>query len=790
MEARDFRRPWLRLSVSVPLLLACSLCALAALSAGRGTRKVELMSAIDEYLQGKYGTGDSQSLGQLNDFDTAGYAGTQSVAKEFGLSENNPLVQQWDQDQTLSTLNENPLQDLRAESAPARAAAITQSVFGSPPAPASAMAPTSAIQDEDMNQMQARGAKAVQSQSIAAERKQMREQMLQKFEAAAEAPTKKVAAQAADTIGDGTVPSDSSYMLIPTVAAAASGVPALASAKPAVKPAVKVSASPAHAENGGCGPGELLCGSGVKSSVKINVKSRKVQAIARVAKKAAKAAAAPKPKALVIKSPTHAAPSSKMATSPEKARLRSQIKALKKKVHQEGKHQQLAKATAAGAPEPTQSWSGLADMLSTRTSAERKAAREQKRLLSQESSTLSRYNPLSDPEDDLHVEQSSDGRTDAASFGSLLTTLKKDEDPEAAAKESMYRDAEQAAVNNLHPVQEVYTSTPEEMHEQPALRQEPNQHLLKLSTKLTAVEKENEETALKLQLLHAQVKRLKEQRQVQKLEDEVAQLKEPKRLERPLTSLAATRQAKQSQEAKYLAEDEKEMLISQHHSSSSSSSSSSSPALASNVMQVSQQKSVLAADAAAKFEEAREHVAVKEADTSEEDVARLRAEVEVMRDRINTLEKHGHANAGNGAQMAEDPAVRSALQLKGKARQQLLQQLRRGALEAGKGSQDFWQRRKAKLVAAKYKAEALDAGAKSYDQVAPLFFACLHPTAASMPCSVRVCVCVFTFVCTFDTHTHTHTHTHNTHTHTHTHTHTRTLSRCKSSRWRWRAKSA
>jgi len=167
---------------------------------------VELMSAIDEYLQGKYGTGESQSLGQLNDFDTAGYAGTQSVAKEFGLSDNNPLVQQWDQDQTLSTLNENPLQDLRAESVPARAAAITQSVFGSPAPP---LAPASARPvDNRLAAMQARGAKAVHSQSIAAERKQMREQMLQKFEVAAEAPTKKLAAQAADTIGDGTVPSD------------------------------------------------------------------------------------------------------------------------------------------------------------------------------------------------------------------------------------------------------------------------------------------------------------------------------------------------------------------------------------------------------------------------------------------------------------------------------------------------------------------------------------------------------------------------------------------------------
>ena len=407
---------------------------------------MELMSAIDEYLQGKYGTGESQSLGQLNDFDTAGYAGTQSVAKEFGLSDNNPLVQQWDQDQTLSTLNENPLQDLRAESVPARAAAITQSVFGSPAPP---LAPASARPvDNRLAAMQARGAKAVHSQSIAAERKQMREQMLQKFEVAAEAPTKKLAAQAADTIGDGTVPSDSSYLPIPTVAAAASGVPALAAAaKAAVKPAGKAPASPAHAENGGCGPGELLCGSadhaGVKSSVS-NDKSRTVQAKARAAKKAATAAAAPKPKALVIKSPAHAAPSPKIAKSAEEARLRAQIKALKKKVHQEGldaKHQQLAKATAAGAPKPTQSWSGLADILTTRTSAERQAAREQKRLLSEESSTLSRYNLLSDPEDDLHVGQSSDGPTGAASFGSLLTTLKKDEDPEAAAQESMYRDA-------------------------------------------------------------------------------------------------------------------------------------------------------------------------------------------------------------------------------------------------------------------------------------------------------------------------------------------------------------
>jgi len=738
-EGRDFRRPWLRLSVSAPLLLACALCALAALSAGggSGSRQVELLSAIDEYLQGKYGMGESQSLGQLNKFDSAGYAGTQSVAKEFGLSDNNPLVQQWNQDNTLDSLDENPLQGLRAESVPDRAAAITQSVFGGPaPAAPARASPVDARQAA----MQARGAKAVQSQSIAAERKEMRQQMLQKFETQAEATTKRVAAQAVDTIGDGTVPSDTSFLPMP---AAAAGVPALAAAaKAAVKPAQTAAAASKAAATPAAGkaPAKAAAvgtGGAVKGTTTATSKAGDKQAVtpaapvkpvtAEAGKVPVTAASAPKrvksagkKDASVSKKTSVQA---KQAKESYKARLRAQIKALEKEVQQShaGKHHGQSKVKAAVAQPPPQSWSGLANMLSTRTAAEEQAAREQKRLLAQESAAASSDKLMSDPEDDLHFDENPDGPTDetsvdGASFGSLLTTLKKDEDPEAAAQENMYRDAEQQAISTLHPVQEVYTETPQDTSEQPALQQQGSTHLQQLhhapsplSAKLTAVENSNTKTALKLQLLHDEVLRLKQRRQVQKLEQEVVELKHPqKKQEKPLTSLAATRLPHRSQEAKYLAEDEKKIKLAERHHAASAAS------------KVSQQKSVLAAKADAKFEAAREHMAAKQADTSEEDVARLRAEVSVMRDRITTLEKDVHAKAG-GAQDPVAAAATSAAELKGKAREQLLQQLRLGALQAGKASGEFWKKRTAQMVAAKYKAEALSAGAKSYDQVAACF---------------------------------------------------------------------
>ena len=84
----------------------------------------------------KYGTGGTQALGQLNSMDETGYAGTQSVAKEFGLSDNNPLVRKWDQDNTMDSLDESPMLDPQGHSVHTRAAAIVSDVFGEPPAPA------------------------------------------------------------------------------------------------------------------------------------------------------------------------------------------------------------------------------------------------------------------------------------------------------------------------------------------------------------------------------------------------------------------------------------------------------------------------------------------------------------------------------------------------------------------------------------------------------------------------------------------------------------------------------
>ena len=49
--------------------------------------------------------------------------------------------------------------------------------------------------------------------------------------------------------------------------------------------------------------------------------------------------------------------------------------------------------------------------------------------------------------------------------------------------------------------------------------------------------------------------------------------------------------------------------------------------------------------------------------------------------------------------------------LQSKARQQLLSQFRRGALHAGRSGDDFWKRKTAEEAAAKYKMEALSAGA-------------------------------------------------------------------------------
>jgi len=173
MMANEGQRPLLRLAIALPVLLVCSVCAVAAVRGGN--RQIELMSGIDEYLEGKYGTGEAQSLGQLNKFDHTGYAGTQSVAKEFGLSNNNPLVQKWNEDSTTDSLNETP-------------ASIVRTVFGEPQP---ARAPASAHLDAREAAMRVAGATAVNSVSLAAQRNAMREEMQQKFEAQAESSTQR-----------------------------------------------------------------------------------------------------------------------------------------------------------------------------------------------------------------------------------------------------------------------------------------------------------------------------------------------------------------------------------------------------------------------------------------------------------------------------------------------------------------------------------------------------------------------------------------------------------------------
>merc|ERR1719478_1320149 len=76
-----------------------------------GARRLEL-SAIDEYLEGKYGTGGSQSLmAQVNSFDHTGYADSQNVAKEFGLSDIDNLVRSWDEGNTRDSLDDSEALD-------------------------------------------------------------------------------------------------------------------------------------------------------------------------------------------------------------------------------------------------------------------------------------------------------------------------------------------------------------------------------------------------------------------------------------------------------------------------------------------------------------------------------------------------------------------------------------------------------------------------------------------------------------------------------------------------------
>jgi hypothetical protein len=719
MDAEERRQPMMRLAIWLPVLLLCSVCAVVVLHrpGGSDNRHVELLSAIDEYLEGKYGTGGTQSLGQLNRLDHTGYSGEESVAKEFGLSDNDPLVQKWDQDQTMDSMDDSAILDSQeaASSVPARAAAAVGSVLGEPVHESDA----SHSVDAREAAMAAAGAKAVDSVSMAAQRKQMRQVMLKKFEAQAEATTKKVAAQTPDTIGDGTIPSESAYLPLPKAATAA--VPVLAkAAKDVVKKAASAAQQPPAAAAPAVTPAStskalapaavaLPTKTAVKTAVKTTVK-------AAISPAAAKATTKPKaPAASTANVPVtnkagaavrihkQARPATKASSA---AQMQAQIKHLEaelkaKKAGKAGK----AKKLAVPAP-PPDSWSGLANMLDSRTPSEIQAADAETKSLvdtsvdsdTDDDAAELANKLLSDPENDLKDDSSPDGPTGVEvpvvssgdDFNSLYTTLKSNEDPAAAAEEEMYRQAEEKAMKKLNPVYEVYSDAPQVSGMQPLqqLRSVPRLQLAHKSA--------TDKYEMKLKLLHAEVRRMKEQREIKKLETEVASMQMPD-THKPLHVHASSDK-----------EGHKSVLASKHKVSAHIAKAASSRKEGKGAV-------------FAQYEKAREHVEAREADSSEEEVARLRAEVGVMRDRIKKLESNEEGrpvSRGSKARDAKDADVRGDEQLK--ARQQLLTQFREGALHAGKTSGAFWARERAKDAAAKWKREALSAGAKSYDQVQQL----------------------------------------------------------------------
>jgi hypothetical protein len=404
----------------------------------------------------------------------------------------------------------------------------------------------------------------------------------------------------------------------------------------------------------------------------------------------------------------------------DKAQLEAEIKKLEsevKKKKEASQHANRKDAVAAPAPAPPPSWSGLANMLDSTTSDEQAAEKAQQRLLAQsddadddraDDAKLANY--LSDPEDDLASHASPDGPTalpfDASSntdFNSLFTTLKKDEDPAAAATENMYRRAEEAAVNTLHPVKEVYSSQPVMSVEEPVqqLHTVPVEQMHRAGS---------DSLATKMQLLRAEVKRYKEQQEVKKLEKEVASFKTKHPADTQLhhTSLGLD-------ESKYLKEDKKAAEQQQPAAPPAKAPAHKDSSGDVKESRLRQEK------VDEKFEAAREHLAVHDADSSEEDVARLRAEVDVMRARIKTLEKkEGVKGSDKLLELPEDTDVTHSEALRSGARQQLLAQLRRSALNAGTSGDDFWKRQAARQAAAKFRMEALNAGAKSFDQVEQL----------------------------------------------------------------------
>ena len=396
----------LRLGLALPVLLVAAACAVAAISGGgAGRGRSELLSAIDEYLDDKYGTGGTQALGQLNSMDETGYAGTQSVAKEFGLSDNNPLVRKWDQDNTMDSLDESPMLDPQGHSVHTRAAAIVSDVFGEPLAPAPQALAGGAV-DEREAKMMAKGAQAVQSATMAAQRKEMQKEMLQKFEAQAEATTQKVAAQTPDTVGDGLIPSDNAYLPLPAAVAAgakkaaaaspkakaAAAAAPVATGKAATGKAADAAATPAIAAAKGKASGAAQpTKAAVKAFWHLGKKTAHTAAAARETKQGAPAPAA----AQKTQAPAKAAARPKPAAAAkgiadakagaDKAQLEAEIKQLQKEVTLKDKTtpQQHAapKAKPAPAPAPPASWSGLANMLDSTNAGEEEAEKAQQRML-------------------------------------------------------------------------------------------------------------------------------------------------------------------------------------------------------------------------------------------------------------------------------------------------------------------------------------------------------------------------------------------------------------------------
>ena len=753
-------------------------------------RRLELLSAIDEYLEGKYGTGGSQSLmAQVNSFDHTGYADSQNVAKEFGLSDNDNLVRSWDEGNTRDSLDDSEALDSEQLAAPERAAALVSSVFGAPARPAQADADTGILQ-HNQAVMRAAGAKQATTVSMAAQRKAMKRQMLKKFEAQAEATTKKVAAETPDTIGDGLVPDDSSYLALPTsrstavssagtaASTASIAVPALQSAAKAVaktaavaeatKPKPAVPTKPNSKATAAATPAASKRATPTTAASKTETKKeRKLKAAAKPV--AAKPAATkPSIKAVSPRASQKAITGKKVAPARAHAStdsasalaMKAEIRRLQAEVKAKTADAQLAKQHHAALSSPPQSWSGLAHMLDSESASEVQGENEQKRLLERENDDTSASSLLSDPEDDLNEYESPEAPTGTLAspspspdLGALYTTLKKNEDPAAAEAEEMYRKAEEKAMSTLHPVREYYTDRPEVASVQPV------QQLQSVPlTQLQAARGGDDQLAVKLQILQAEVKKLEEKKKVKALEAKVASLEGSKSVAPAAVKPDTLRGA-----AKYLAEDRKSVRAENNMVSGGLSADAKwesaeglhavSAAGAAKKLPSPQQQALkkeLAiekrltrhahagegergqAKADAMFEAAREHVARKDANTSQKDVARLHAEVDVMRDRIKQLERKEHINSGDATakyMMAHD--VDTGQEDVGqpetlKARQQLLTQFREGALHAGLASGVWWQRQAAKSATKRWKLEALSAGANNYDQVQQLKSALQH----------------------------------------------------------------